>query len=556
MTREAQGLNGLELDVAVIGAGFAGLYALKKVRDDLDLNAQAFDDAGGVGGTWYWNRYPGCRVDTEAHVYQYSFDETLMKEWEWSERYPLQPEVLSYMNAVADKHDLKRSINFSTRIVKAEWIEDLAKWELTTAGGQTFRAKFVIEGVGLLSSTKVPSFPGEADFKGIVHHAARWPDDADLSGKRVAVIGTGSTGTQMIVELSKSVDELFVLQRTPQYVVPLGCGPFPEHERARIKEDPAAFRDWQLDTAAVFGFKEATISAHDVTAEERERVFEDAWQNGNGFAFMLNTFSDIIVDEAANKAATDFVRKKISEIVDDPETAEKLMPSDFYAKRPLATDDYYETFNKDNVTLVDVKEDRIDRILAEGLKLQSGRVIEVDVIIYATGFDAITGNYLKIDTTGRDGLALADKWKDHPTAMMGLCISGFPNMFMIFGPFSPFTSQPLVHEWQVNWIAGAIKETLDRGAGSFEVTQKAEDEWVKACDEVAAMTLFSKTDSWINGSNVEGKSRQNYFYMAGMAQYMSDVKDITDAGYKGFAFGEEPGTNAESATRPTSVANS
>jgi cyclohexanone monooxygenase len=535
MDREATGLDGLELDVAVIGTGFGGIYALKKTRDLMGLNAQAFDDAGGVGGTWYWNRYPGCRVDTESHVYQYSFDPEFMKEWVWTERYPAQPEVLKYLNAVADRHDLKRSINFDTRIVKAEWSDETSRWTLTTKGGQKITAQFVIEAVGLLSSTKFPEFDGEGDFKGEIHHAARWPKEGvALDGRKVAVIGTGSTGTQMLVALAPQVKHLYVMQRTPQYVVPLGCGPTPREPIEQIARDPAAFRDFHLNTAAVFGFTESTVSALEVPPEKVEEVYENAWQEGNGFAFMLKTFSDVTTSEAANKTATDFIRGKIAKIVKDPEVAEKLMPGDFYAKRPLATDNYYETFNRDNVTLVDVKEDPIARVVPQGLELRSGRVVEVDVIIYATGFDAITGNYLKIDTTGTGGLKLADKWASDPTAMMGMMIAGFPNLFSIYGPFSPFTSQPLVHEWQVDWIGDAIATTRERGAERFEVTQEAEQAWVDECNAVAAGSLFSKTDSWINGSNVEGKPRTNYFYMSGMASYMRDIMDFTNDGYRGF----------------------
>ena len=535
MSKEVSGLDGLELDVAVIGTGFGGIYALKKARDMLGLNAQAFDDAGGVGGTWYWNRYPGCRVDTESHIYQYSFDPEFMAEWEWTERYPAQPEVLKYLNAVADRHDLKRSINFNTRIVKAEWSDETSRWTLWTEGGQKITAQFVIEAVGLLSSTKFPGFEGEAEFKGEIHHAARWPEaGVELKDRKVAVIGTGSTGTQMLVALAPQVGHLYVMQRTPQYVVPLGCGPASEEHRAEIRKDPIAFRDFHLGTSAVFGFVESTVSALDVPKERVKEVYETAWEEGNGFAFMLKTFSDITTDEAANKTATDFIRGKIAEIVEDPEVAETLTPHDFYAKRPLATDNYYETFNRDNVTLVDVKKDPIARVVENGIELASGRVVELDVIIYATGFDAITGNYLKIDTTGTGGLHLSEKWKEHPRAMMGMMIAGYPNLFSIYGPFSPFTSQPLVHEWQVNWIGDAIKTTLDKGAARFEVTPEAEEAWVETCDEVAAGSLFSKTDSWINGSNVEGKPRTNYFYMSGMASYMSDINEFTNDNYRGF----------------------
>ena len=530
--------DGLNLDVAVIGAGVGGLYALYKMRDELGLNVQSFDDAGGVGGTWYWNRYPGCRVDTEATVYAYSFDEEMFLNWEWSERYPTQPEVLKYLNGVADKHDLKRSINLTSKVVKADWDAATARWTLTTSKGEQITAQFVIEGVGLLSSTKYPGFPGEANFEGKIYHAARWPHEGvDLSGKRVAVIGTGSTGIQIIAALAPQVKHLSVLQRTPQYCVPMGCGPFPQAERDRARKDPKAFRDWHLDTGAVFGFKESTVPAMSVSDAERNRVYESAWEKGGGFGFMLETFGDIIVDKAANKTATDFMIAKINAIVKDPATAAALTPKDYYAKRPLACDNYYETYNRDNVSLVDVKADPIKDLVAEGVRLASGKVVDADVVIYATGFDAVSGNYLKIDTTGAGGLKLKDKWANGPRAMMGLTIAGFPNLFMIFGPFSPFTSQPLVHEWQIDWIAGAIAETRKTGRKSFEVEEPAQDAWIAACNAVAAQTLFAVTDSWINGSNVAGKPVGNMFYMAGMSNYMKEVNALTDAGYQGFKFG-------------------
>lgn len=554
MEEKDRGLHGLELDVAVIGTGFGGLYALKKARDMMGLKARAFDDAGGVGGTWYWNRYPGCRVDTECHIYQYSFDQEFMKQWEWSERYPAQPEVLKYFNAVADRHDLKRSISFNTRIVKAEWSDESARWTLTTRDGEQITARFVVEAVGLLSSTKYPAFEGEKKFRGEVHHAARWPHDGvDLKDRKVAVIGTGSTGTQMLVALAPQVGHLNVMQRTPQYVVPLGCGPVSAKHIASIKADPVAFRDRHLNTAAVFGFDESTVSALEVSPEKVNAVYENAWREGNGFAFMLKTFSDITTDEAANATATDFIRAKIAQIVGDPAVAAALTPHDFYAKRPLATDNYYETFNRDNVTLVDVRDDPIRRIVETGIELESGRIIDLDVIIYATGFDAITGNYLKIETTGTNGLRLADKWAENPTALLGMMNAGFPNLFMIYGPFSPFTSQPLVHEWQVDWIGGAIQATLDRGANRFEVLLETELDWVARCNAVAAGSLFSKTDSWINGSNVEGKPRTNYFYMSGMKSYMADVMEFTNDGYRGFSIsgGGRQGTAPHPAQRAT-----
>jgi cyclohexanone monooxygenase len=527
-----------ELDVAVIGTGFGGLYALHKFRNELGLSVQAFDDAGDVGGTWYWNQYPGCRVDTEATVYCYSFDKELLRTWKWSERYPQQPEVLAYLNTVATKHDLRRSINFNTRVVNAEWDEKSPGWKLTTADGRRYKAQFVIEGVGLLSSTNIPKFEGSEKFKGEIISASRWPQrPIDLKGKRVAVIGTGSTGVQVITALAPEVGHLHVLQRTPQYVVPLGNQhPLPEKALRRIREDPDEFFRWNLDTGAVFGFRESTIPALSVSAHERERAYQEAWERGNGFSFMLETFSDLVSNEEANNTATDFMRDKIRRIVKDPKVAEALCPKDFYAKRPLATDNYYEVYNRKNVTLVDIKANPIREFTEKGIRTAAGE-IELDVAIFATGFDAVTGNYLKIDTTGRNGQKLQDKWKDGPSAFAGVAIAGFPNLFMIYGPFCPFTSQPLVHEWQVNWFADLVAHARASGQKTVEVSPKTEKAWVKVCVDGAAGTLFARTDSWINGTNIPGKPRAAMFYMGGMANYMKELGQIVKSGYAGFGIG-------------------
>lgn len=532
-----QSIEGLVLDAAVIGSGVGGLYALQRLRDQMGFDVRAFDDAGGVGGTWYWNRYPGCRVDTEAAVYCYSFDPELFRDWRWSERYPRQAEVLAYLNAVADKHDLKRSIHFNTRIVRAEWDEDAALWRLTTANGEHCAARYVFEGVGLLSSTNVPDFPGMATFKGEIHHAARWPESGvDLAGKRVAVIGTGSTGIQIVTEIAPEVAHLYVLQRTPQYVVPLGLGAFPADTRARMDADRRGFVDWALDSASVFGLEESTTPALSVPAEERARIYERAWHKGGGFGFMLETFGDIIVSREANDTATDFIRAKSRAIVRDPALAEKLSPRDLYAKRPLAVDGYYETFNRDNVTLVDVKAAPIVAITGNGIRTTDGE-IAVDVIIFATGFDAVTGNYLKIETIGRNGRRLQDKWADGPHGFIGMTIADFPNLFMIFGPFGPFTSQPLVHEYQVDWMTALVAEARKQGRRWIDTDAAAEDAWVQTCRDGMAQTLFPQVNSWINGGNVPGKPRAAMFYMGGMAAYMKELERIVQSGYACFRFG-------------------
>ena len=529
-------LDGLILDCAVIGSGVGGLYALQRIRDQMGLNVHAFDDAGDVGGTWYWNRYPGCRVDTEAAIYCYSFDEEMFLNWQWSERYPQQEEVLAYLNAVADKHDLKRSISFNTRILRAEWREDAALWQLTTDQGEQISARYVFEGVGLLSSTNYPDFPGVETFQGEIHHAARWPrDGVDLAGKRVAVIGTGSTGIQIVSEIGPEVEHLYVLQRTPQYVVPLGCGPFPADKRRRMDTDPQGFVDWALDSASVFGLEESTTAAMSVSAEQRQQVYEAAWNRGGGFGFMLETFGDLVVSKEANDTATEFIRAKIRSIVKDPAVAELLCPTDLYAKRPLAVDGYYETFNRNNVSLIDVKAAPITAITEKGIRTTQAE-FEVDVIIFATGFDAVTGNYLKIETIGRNGRRLQDKWENGPHAFLGMTIADFPNLFMIFGPFGPFTSQPLVHEYQINWMTSLISSAREHGYRSIDTSSTAEDAWVAQCRDGMSQTLFPQVESWINGANVPGKPRAAMFYMGGMAAYMSELESIVNSDYGCFEF--------------------
>ncbi|WP_417278823.1 flavin-containing monooxygenase [Celeribacter sp.] len=532
-TEHSAALDGLQLDVAVIGAGVGGLYALYAMKNKLGLNAQGFDEADDVGGTWYWNRYPGCRVDTESTVYTYSFDLDMFQNWQWSERYAQQEEVQAYLSAVADKHDLKSSINFGTRIAKADWLEEEGQWQLTTKTGEKIKARYVIESVGLLSSSYAPSFPDQDKFKGEVLVSSKWPkENPDLSDKRVAVIGTGSTGIQVITSLAGKVKHLHVLQRTPQWVVPLGIGPFPQDTRERIKKDPKGYRDWALDTASVFGFQESTTPALSVSEEERQAIYEAAWQKGNGFEFLLGTFSDLVVTPEANKTATDFIKSKIDAIVKDPDTARKLTPTDYYAKRPLAADNYYAVYNRDDVSLHDVKTNQIERFTENGLII-GGEEVELDVVIMATGFDAMTGNYLKIDTTGRDGVKLKDEWSDGPHTYAGLAVSGFPNLLMVFGPFSPFTSQPLVHEWQVDYFTDLI-EKAEEVNGVIDVEKSAQEDWVGICQEGMAGTLFEVTDSWINGANIPGKPRTSMWYMGGMSNYMVEMNKIRDEGYRGF----------------------
>lgn len=523
----------VEVDAVVIGTGFAGIYSIHKLRNELGLSVQAFDNASGVGGTWYWNRYPGARSDTEVNAYCYSFDPQLFHDWKWTERYPKQPEILAYLNHVVDRYDLRRSIQFDTQIESATWDDASSRWEVVTNQGQRFRAQFLIEGVGLLSSTNFPAFPGQEKFKGEIHHTSRWPhEQVDLAGKRVGVIGTGSSGVQVISEIGSIVDHLTVFQRTPQYVIPSMHRPISQDLLKSIEEDYDGYWRGVLNSNTAFAIPEPDIAGEDLTEAERLATFEEAWNNGGGFAYML-ALNDVITSLTTNHSACEFIRGKIKEIVKDPDLAKKLTPWELYARRPLCCDGYYETYNRENVELVDVKSHPIVEITETGVKTTNGEY-ELDVIVFATGFDGVSGNYLKIRQTGRDGLELQDHWKDRPRTHLGLMTSGFPNMFTIFGPNGPFTNQPPVHEYQVDWVASAIQYVRTTGQESIEPTPEAENGWLEMCDEIASGTLIPKVDSWINGSNIPGKPIAVMFYMGGMSGYMEHMEHASDNGFEGF----------------------
>ncbi|MDX2376115.1 NAD(P)/FAD-dependent oxidoreductase [Microbacterium sp. LRZ72] len=527
----------IEVDAVVIGAGFAGLYSVHKLRNDLGLTVQAFDNAEEVGGTWFWNRYPGARSDTEVNAYCYFFDRELYENWQWTERYPRYPEIRAYLNHVADKYDLRKSYQFSTQIESAIFNEDSNRWIITTDKGQELSAQFLVEAVGLLSATNIPEFKGQDSFTGEIYHTARWPQEGvDLSGKRVAVIGTGSSGIQVISEIAPTVEHLTVLQRTPQWVVPSRHRPIDPDLLQRIREDYDGYHHSLLYSTTAFGFEESDISAESVPEPERLSRFEQVYEDGGGFQYMFRAFNDVATSLVANKAATDVIEKKIRETVTAPEVADKLVPTELYAKRPLCCDNYYETYNRSNVTLVDAKENPVLEFTPNGI-LAGDTEYEVDVIVLATGFDAVSGNQLRIFQQGRNGLTLQDKWRDRPHAYLGMTTAEFPNLFMVYGPMGPFTNQPPVHEAQVNWIADAIKYTLESRAETIEPTRQAEDEWMTLCDEGANATLFPQVNSWINGANVPGKPVVNYFFMGGMAAYMGHMIADTESNYRDhFAF--------------------
>jgi cyclohexanone monooxygenase len=521
-------------DAIIVGAGFGGLYALKKLRDDVRLKVRLFDKASGVGGTWHWNRYPGALSDTETFVYCYSWDRELLQEWDIKTRYVKQPQVLEYLQHVADRYKLHPDIQLNTGIKKAHFDESANLWEIETDTGESYTAKFIVTALGLLSATNVPDFKGLQSFKGDWYHTGNWPQGVSLEGKRVGVIGNGSTGVQFITAAAPQVKQLTVFQRSPQYSVPVANGPVTAEYVADVKKNYDQIWSQVKNSVVAFGFQESAVPAMSVSPAERQAVFQKAWENGGGFRFMFETFCDIATDEQANREAQEFIRGKIREIVKDPETARKLTPQDLYAKRPLCDNGYYATFNRPNVNLVDVKANPIAEITPKGVKTADGVEHELDVLVFATGFDAVDGNYTRIDIRGRKGLSIKDHWKAGPSSYLGVTNANFPNMFMVLGPNGPFTNLPPSIETQVEWISDLIKDVNAKGFKTVEPTVEAETGWGKTCNEIANMTLFPKAESWIFGANIPGKPRTVMFYMAGIGAYRQQLAEVRSQGYKGF----------------------
>lgn len=529
------------LDVLIIGAGFAGLYALHKVRDQMGLKAQAFDVASDVGGTWYWNRYPGARCDIESIHYSYSFSESLQQEWEWSEKFAAQPEILRYLNHVADRFDLRKDIQFNTRIISMVWDEDAQAWNVGFENGATVRARFVISGAGNLSVPKAPEFGGIEDFQGEVYQTGNWPHQGvDFSGKRVGIIGTGSTAIQAISVIAKEAASLTVFQRTPNFATPIGNGPADPAEIAEVKANYGAIRDASRNHFLGVPYNEAQPSALAVSAEERRGTFDNRWDRG-GFRLFIDSYQDILVDKAANDTIADYIRERIHGRVNDPAVAELLAPKGYAygTKRPPLETDYYEAFNRDNVTLVDVKKAPIRTVTATGVETSAG-VYEFDVLILATGFDAMTGPLLAMGIVGRNGRRLEDKWADGPHTYLGISVNGFPNVFLITGPQSPSVlyNMPLAIEDHVDFATDAITYLQDNGLATIEPDAEAEEKWVAHANELAQATLLPGTDSWYMGANIPGKPRKCLVYLGGAPAYRQVCADVVADGYQGFVLAE------------------
>ncbi len=524
------------LDVVVVGAGFAGLYALHRLRG-LGLSVQVFEAGSGVGGTWFWNRYPGARCDVESLEYSYSFSGELEQDWDWSERYAPQPEILRYINHVADRFDLRRDIQFDTRVTAAVFDETVDRWRVTTDRGDEVSARFCVMATGCLSAATTPDIDGLGAFGGSWYHTGQWPPEGvDFTGQRVGVVGTGSSAIQSIPVIAEQAAHLVVFQRTPNFSLPARNRRLDPETQAEVKASYPALRDRARNSYAGIAVPSPTDSALDVEPTERQRRYEAAWGEG-GLLSMTTTFRDLIMDKAANDTAAEFIRAKIREIVVDPEVARVLTPTDhpFGTKRPCLDTGYFETFNRDNVTLVDLRRSPITEIVPAGIRTTDA-LHELDSIVFATGFDAMTGPVLRIDIRGRGGQALKAKWAAGPRTYLGIATAGFPNLFLVTGPGSPsvLSNMVVAIEQHVDWIADCITFMAVTGVDTIEANVDAEDAWVDHVNELANATLFPTANSWYMGANVPGKPRVFMPYVGGLPVYRATCDDVAATGYRGF----------------------
>ena len=533
--------NHPDFDAVVIGAGFAGLGMLRKLREEHGMSVQAYETGDGVGGTWYWNRYPGARCDSESYMYCFSFSKEMLQDWNWSGKYPEQPEILSYLNHVADRFDLRRNIQFNTRVTSARFLEDANLWEVETDQGDRVTSQFLITGIGCISSGNVPDIKGLDSFQGEQYHTGSWPqEEVDFAGKRVAVIGTGSSGIQSIPVIARQAEHLTVFQRTPQYTIPARHGTI---DRKFLEKTVKPNYDDLMERArwstGGFPMDRDERSALEISAAERLEIYEASWAEG-GIRFLSTSFKDVSTDRRANDTMAEFIRKKIREMVQDPETAEKLMPTDhpFGSKRPLIDTDYFETYNRENVELVDIRHSPIQEISPRGIRTDD-QEFEFDMIVFATGFDAMTGTFFKMDIRGRDGLPLKEKWSEGPKTYLGLQTAGFPNMFMITGPGSPsvLSNMPVSIEQHIDWIADLLQHMSEHDIKSVEAEADAENAWVVHVNEVAEPTMFMQANSWYLGANIPGKPRVFMPYAGGVGTYRKKCNEVADNGYEGFILG-------------------
>jgi cyclohexanone monooxygenase len=524
------------VDVVVVGAGFAGLYMLHKLRGQ-GLSAIAFEAGEDVGGTWYWNRYPGARCDVESVQYSYGFSDEIQQEWRWPELYSAQPDILRYARFVAEKLDLRRDIRFSTRVTAAHFDAASRRWTVGTDQGDTVSARYCVMATGCLSTTQLPEFAGRDSFRGATYHTGHWPHEGvDFTGKRVAIIGTGSSAIQSIPVIAGQAAHLAIFQRTPNFSLPSRNAAMPAEYEQEWKGDYPARRAAQRWTMKGVVGQPAERSALEVSDEERTRVFEERWKLGG--AALMTSFTDLLTDKAANDLVAGFVRGKIRAMVRDPATAEALLPTSYPigTKRICIDTAYFETYNRPNVTLVDIRNAPIERITETGV-VAHGVEHAVDAIVFATGFDAMTGTLTRIDIRGAGGQTLKEKWEAGPLTYLGLMTAGFPNLFMITGPGSPSVLSNMIVsiEQHVEWISDCLAAVAARQGDCIEASGEAERDWVRHVAEAADRTLFPLANSWYMGANIPGKPRVILPYVAGVGAYRKICEEIVADGYRGFA---------------------
>ena len=525
------------VDAIVVGAGIAGLYQLYRLRA-MGLSVVAFDAAPEVGGTWYWNCYPGARVDSQSYVYQYWFSDELIDQWSWQQRFPPQPETESYLNFVADKFGLRTDIRFRTRVTSARWDAAVNRWRIDTDRGDEVDAQFLVSCAGMLSVPKVPPFPGHETFGGRIVHTARYPREGlELAGKRVGVVGTGATGIQVIQTIASEVEHLTVFQRTAQYGVPMRNRQYTDADRDRYRALAPALARRVHETFAGFDFDLDNGSWHDHTPERRRQILEQIWADGS-LKFWVGSFPEVLSEQAANDEVSEFVRDKIRARINDPELADKLVPRSygFGTYRVPLENGYYDVFNRDNVELVDVRAAPIEAFTEHGVRI-GAREIELDVVILATGFDAGTGALSQMNIHGRDGRALADEWRRDIRSTLGLQVHGYPNLFTVAGPLAPataFCNMTTCLQQQVDWISDCIEYLRSRRVATIEPSREKQDAWVAHHDEVANATLLASTESWYTGANIEGKPRRLLSYIGGVMTYRQMCDELAATGYPGF----------------------
>ncbi|KOS40474.1 hypothetical protein ACN38_g8658 [Penicillium nordicum] len=581
----------INIDAFVVGAGVGGIYSTYRLSR-MGLSVKCVDVASDVGGTWYWNRYPGAMSDTESYLYRYSWDKEDLQTYPWTHHYVYQPEILKYLQHIVEKHDLRKYMKFETEMTSAAWNEDTQRWVVTCSGPEELKisARYLVNSLGLLSKVHYPDICGLSSFAGNLIHTARWPEGLNLEGKRVGIIGNGSTGTQVMTAIAPIVGSLTSFQRHPQYSVPSGQRPVTKEYRDKVNDTYHQIWDNVWSSVVGFGVPESKRKTMDASPEERQRAFQEVWEQGNGFRFMFSAFGDITTNKDANEEACNFIRGKIDEMVKDPRKAAILKPKDLYARRPLCDTGYYQIFDRENVDVIDLKETPIEKIVPEGIQTADGTTHHLDALIFATGFDAIEGNYMRVKITGRNGKTIQEHWKNGPRAFGSIACAGFPNMFIVAGPQGPFANFPPVIESEINFIMscieyaeenivaaqvekpngttnatahgttngtvngtvngttngatngtanGALKTTNQsytrKGKSRvMEVSDEAEAAWIDLCNRLVEGSLFTSTASWIFGQNIPGRKPNTNFYFGGLKSYLDWVKSQSSNGFPGF----------------------